>query len=174
MPTSAASFETWPRIFSAISATSFSGSGSEALMALRLVEETLQDDGGGERVHVRLAPRARARLAKLRFGGRRRERLVHQHDLELVASREAPRELPGELRDRVLRSVRMSRLPDNECDRAPLAHVAIDRREARLVGLGLDRAQGIGDARRGLAYGDAHALRTVVEGEDRSRDRHHA
>src|SRR5262252_8672480 len=114
MPTIAASFASLPRIASAIAATSFSGSGSDALMALGLVEKRLQDDGGGERVDVGLARGAGAGLAKLGFRRGGSERLVDQHHLTLVAARQAPRELAGEPRHLVLRAVGMLRLPDHE------------------------------------------------------------
>src|SRR6185312_6696154 len=107
MPTSAASFASLPRIASAISWTRRSGSGSDALMALRLVEERLQDDRGGERVHVALRRGARARLAQLALRGGGGERLVHHQHVAPVAACEAPGELPREARHLVRRAVRV-------------------------------------------------------------------
>src|SRR6185503_14140333 len=112
MPTSAASFARRPRMDSAISWTSRSGSGSDALMALRMVEELLQDDGRGEGIDVALLPgAARARLAKLRFRGGGGERLVHEQHVALVAAREAPRELAREPRHLVRGAVAVPGLP---------------------------------------------------------------
>src|SRR4051812_39842415 len=96
MPTSAASRESLPRIAWASAAIKASASGGEALMLGGRVEEALQDDGGGERIHVGFPRRARARLAQLRFGRGRAERLVHEDDRQRVALAQAAREFLGE------------------------------------------------------------------------------
>src|SRR6476469_3021731 len=109
MPTMPASGAMAPRMRPARSRTTTSGSGSLLAMRLRGVEIALQDERGGERVHVAGLACARARLAKLGFGGGRRERLVHEDDGQPVACGEPAREFLREGRHRVRRIVAVAR-----------------------------------------------------------------
>src|SRR5438132_5493981 len=105
MPTRPASAARRPRICSAIARTSSSGSGSEAAMALRIVEEALQYERGRERVDIGARSAARAHLAQARLRGGGGERLVDHDHWCRVARREPARELFAQRGDRVLGTV---------------------------------------------------------------------
>jgi hypothetical protein len=68
------------------------------------------------------------------------------------------------------RAVGVMGLAHDESDRMPLRHQPVDLGEARLVRLGLDRAEGIGDARGSLAHREADALGAEIEADEGSRD----
>src|SRR4051812_18065176 len=172
MPTMPASGDTRPRMPATSSRTSASGSGSLLAMGFRGVEVALQDEGRGERIDVPGLAGARARLAQLRFGARRGERLVHEDDGYAVARGEAARELLREARDLVRRAVGMAWAPDHEARGLPFLHQLPDRLETHVVRDAVDVAHGIGDADRGLADRDADAPLTEVETDERAAQRH--
>src|SRR3979409_2544289 len=109
MPINAASGATLPRICSAIERTSPSGSGSDMGMPAGIVEIALQDEGGGERVDLQVLLRAgfgaRPGIPQVLLGNGGGQRLVDHHHGKPVARGQPARELPRELRDRVLRAV---------------------------------------------------------------------
>src|SRR5687767_6554815 len=145
MPTMAASAASRPRIWLASSSTSASASGSEGFMGPGVVEEALQDHGGGERVHVAGTARPRRVGLELVLRGGRGERLVNEGDRTAVPRRESSREFLGEARHGVRRSIRVFRAPDDETRGLPFGDDALDRREARLVGLARDGGEGARD-----------------------------
>src|SRR5687768_9563420 len=118
-----------PRIRSASSRTSRSGSGSKALMLARLVEKALEDDGGGGRIEV---ARIAARFPQHRFRLDRAQRLVHEEDGRGEARGKAARELRRERRDAVRRSVGMPGASDHEGGGLPFVDDFRDRGESRL------------------------------------------
>src|SRR5258708_36290750 len=172
MPIKAASGAILPRICSAIARTRPSGSGSDMGMPAGIVEEALQDVGGGERVDLQFLASAglaaRPGIAQILLGDGGGERLVDHHDRNAVARGEAARELSRELRDRVLRAVGVARLAHDEGDRAPVSDAPVDLAPARLAVDRLDGAEGIGDARGSLAHRESDALLAVVESDDRA------
>src|SRR6185369_13353462 len=130
MPTMPASGEIASFIIAARASTRRSGSGSKALMRVGVVEVALEDDGGGERVHVLLGADARVLLAHLRFGLGGGQRLVDESDREVEAAREAAAEFLRKLCDRVLATIGVARAADDERLGAPIQHQLLDQGEA--------------------------------------------